>query len=136
MSNATIATAGLAVLAGTTLQAGAAGDDPLARYRWTDRVVVALAATAADPDLARQRRIFQAMRAGARDRDLVLVEAVDPTPEGAALRRRFGGSGFRAVLIGKDGGAKLDADRPLGPDDLFPLIDAMPMRQDEIGRKR
>ena len=78
--------------------------------------------------------MFQSMRPGARERDLVLVEALDGTPDGAALRARFGGHGFRAVLVGKDGGAKLDADHPLGPDDLFPLIDAMPMRRDETRR--
>ena len=111
-----------------------AGDDPLARYLWRSRVVVALAPSRADPALAAQRRAFAALGAGARERDLVLVEATDGTPEGAALRERFGGEGFRSVLVGKDGGEKLASAQPLGRDDLFPTIDAMPMRRDEIRR--
>ena len=111
-----------------------AAADPLARYLWRYRIVVALAPSRADPALAAQRRAFAALGAGAGERDLVLVEATDDTPEGAALRRRFGGDGFRSVLVGKDGGEKLAAARPLGRDDLFPTIDAMPMRRDEMGK--
>lgn len=113
-----------------------AAGDPLAPYRWTSRVLVALAPSGADAALAAQRRIFADLGAAARERDLVLVEATDDTPRGAALRRRFGGDGFRAVLVGKDGGEKLSAAAPLGRDALFPLIDAMPMRQDEMARRR
>lgn len=113
-----------------------AAGDPLQPYRWKNRVVVALAPTIDNPALQDQRRIFRDFGAEARDRDLVLVEATDDTPRGAALRRRFGGGpGFRAVLIGKDGGEKLASGTPLRRDDLFPVIDAMPMRQDEMSGK-
>lgn len=113
-----------------------AADDPLTRLRWNSRVVVALAPTRDDPGLAAQRRLFAALGAQGRERDLVLVEATDDTPEGAALRRRFGaGAGFVAILIGKDGGEKLRSHAPLGRDALFPLIDAMPMRRQEMTRR-
>lgn len=110
--------------------------DPLARYRWTTRVLVAVALDAADPALARQRRLFEAMGPEARDRDLVFVEAVGRS--GEALRRALGcePDAFAAVLVGKDGGAKLRSSDPLGADRLFPVIDAMPMRQDEARRPR
>ena len=39
---------------------------------------------------------------------------------------------FRVVLIGKDGGVKYDSTEPLGPEQLFSIIDAMPMRQQEM----
>ena len=113
-----------------------AAGDPLAPYRWRSRVLVALAPSTADPALAAQRRIFSGLGAAGRERDLVLVEATDGTPVGDALRRRFGGAGFRAVLVGKDGGEKLGAAVPLGADALFPLIDAMPMRRDEMAGRR
>ena len=125
----------LTIFAGALLPAVAA-DDPLARHRWRDRVILVLAPSEADPSLVAQRHLLAAMGRGARERDLVLVEAVDGTPDGQALRRRFGGTGFRAVLIGKDGGEKLTADHPLGADALFPLIDSMPMRQDEMKKAR
>lgn len=120
--------AALAILAAGPAQAG----DPLARYRDTHRVVLAMAADRSDPALARQRRLFAALGHEARERDLALVEVTDDMPEGTALRRRFGGAGFRAVLIGKDGGDKLVSDAPLGRDTLLATIDAMPMRRREM----
>ena len=108
--------------------------DPLATYRRAYRVVVALAPSRRDPDLAVQRRIFAALWAAAAERDLVLATYDDATPEGATLRRRFGGTGFRAILVGKDGEEKISSGRPLDRDALFPTIDAMPMRRQEMRR--
>ncbi|MGI3899006.1 MAG: DUF4174 domain-containing protein [Janthinobacterium lividum] len=127
--------AAIAVWAALPAGPARAAGDSLQVYRWKSRVVLALAPSAADPALRDQRRIFRDFGAEARQRDLVLVEATDDTPQGAALRRRFGGSGFRAVLIGKDGGEKLTSGAPLRRDDLFPVIDAMPMRQEEMIRR-
>lgn len=128
-----VSCAALAVAAAWPVRAA---DDPLAGYRWHSRVVVALAPTRDDPALATQRRLFAALGADGRERDLVLVEAPGDTPEGAALRRRFGaGTGFVAILVGKDGGEKLRSSAPLDRDALFPLIDAMPMRREEMTRR-
>ena len=116
--------------------AAGAGSDPLTPYLWTYRVVLALASSRSDPNLAAQRRIFEAIRAGARERDLVLLEATDDTPEGTVLRHRFGGgTGFLSVLIGKDGGAKASSEWPMRAGDLFATIDAMPMRRTEMMRQ-
>ena len=113
-----------------------AGEDPLTRYLWNHRVVVALASSTSDPNLSAQRRIFETVRAGARERDLALLEATDDTPEGAALRHRFGGGAdFRTVLIGKDGGAKASSEQPMQAGDVFATIDAMPMRRAEMMRQ-
>ncbi len=125
-----------AAAAALPLAVASAATDPLAQYRWNHRVVVALASSPSDPNLAAQRRIFETMRTGAGDRDLVLLEATDDTPAGAALRQRFGGgTGFITVLIGKDGGAKASSERPMSAQDVFGQIDAMPMRRAEMLRK-
>ena len=127
---------GAAVLAaaGPALAAGM-GADPLTAYRWKARVLVAVASDPADPKLAQQRALYAGMKAGARERDLVLVEAAGASPDAAALRKAFDlGPGFHAVLVGKDGGSKLTSSEPLKDAQLFPLIDAMPMRQDEMKR--
>jgi Domain of unknown function (DUF4174) len=42
---------------------------------------------------------------------------------------------FLVVLIGKDGGVKLRQDEPILAADLFALIDSMPMRKQEMGRR-
>ena len=39
---------------------------------------------------------------------------------------------FQAILVGKDGTEKLRSDAPLSADELFAVIDAMPMRQAEM----
>lgn len=117
--------------------AGAAGEDPLAGYRWKARVLVLAAGDAGDPRLAAQRQALASARTGASERDLVTVEAVGPGADAVALRRRLGlpGDAFRAVLVGKDGGAKLTSQEPIAPQRLFSTIDAMPMRQDEAKRR-
>lgn len=125
----------VAVAMAASLPAQAA-EDPLAPLRWHSRVVVALAPTRADPALAAQRHLFSALGAEGRERDLALVDATDDTPVGAVLRRRFGGRGaFLAVLVGKDGGEKLRSSAPLGREALFPVIDTMPMRVEEMMRR-
>ena len=60
-----------------------------------------------------------------------------PRESARALRARFGASksGFRAVLVGKDGGVKLNTASPLGTGAVYATIDAMPMRQNEMRRK-
>ena len=39
---------------------------------------------------------------------------------------------FEITLFGKDGGTKLSRSTLLEPEELFAIIDAMPMRRDEI----
>ncbi|WP_438344999.1 DUF4174 domain-containing protein [Methylorubrum populi] len=117
--------------------AGAAGDDPLAGYRWKSRVLVLAAGDAGDARLAAQRQALASARTGASERDLVTVEAVGKGAEAAALRRHLGlpNDAFRAVLVGKDGGAKITSEEPIPPQRLFSTIEAMPMRQDEAKRR-
>ena len=120
-------------------------DGLLDQYLWKSRVLIAFAPDANDPALARQRRVLADAAAGAGERDLVLVEvagdAARAIPGGdalagvdaAALRRRFAAPAgrFKAVLVGKDGGAKLVSAEPIPADRLFTTIDAMPMRRRE-----
>ncbi|MCW6507361.1 DUF4174 domain-containing protein [Lichenifustis flavocetrariae] len=116
------------------VSASASDGDPLSASRWKQRVLLVMAVQPGDPKLMRQRQIFRTMGAGARERDLRLVEVVGDTPRAAELRRRFDidGLAFHAILVGKDGGNKLTSDVPLDADTLFPLIDTMPMRQEEM----
>jgi hypothetical protein len=52
------------------------------------------------------------------------------------LETRFGAPAFSVVLIGKDGGEKLRRSTPLAPEELFAIVDAMPMRQAEVRTRR
>lgn len=127
----------LALAAAAATFPGLAMSEPhLDALRWTSRILVVVAPDAGDPRLARQRRIFEAARGGARARDLVWIEGAGRTAEADELRRRFGVApdAFRALLVGKDGGAKLSSAEPIAAERLFGEIDAMPMRRDEMRR--
>ncbi len=120
------------VLAAATVPAGASDLD---RYRWKSRVLV-IAAEDGDPRAAAQARIAEA--SAMRERDLVVVRAIGDGRQAAALRRRLGlpATGFRAVLVGKDGGQKLVAAEPIPAETLVATIDAMPMRREEAAGRR
>ena len=123
-----------------------ASADAMSAYHWKNRPVVVFAGQGGESSLAEQRRIFAASRAGLAERDVVVVWVTGnsvradlgpgPGMTAAQLRARFGApdNGFRIVLVGKDGGAKLTQSSPLGTAALFGTIDAMPMRRDEIRR--
>ncbi len=115
----------------------------LDHYRDHHRLIVLFAPSARDPRYARQDRLLRGETLGMRERDLLRI-AVFPrlttvdgrrsTLDPAALRLRYGvkEGDFRLLLIGKDGGVKRTATKPVAPKGLFDQIDAMPMRQAEI----
>ena len=108
--------------------------DPLALYRWNARILVVFAPNEGDPQLARQKDLLVGVGHGVAERDLVVLEAIGSSSEADRLRRKLGvpDGEFRAVLVGKDGGAKLTDTAPIAPDRLFATIDAMPMRRQEM----
>ena len=108
--------------------------DPLALYRWNARILVVFAPNEGDPQLARQKDLLVGVGHGVAERDLVVLEAIGSSSEADRLRRKLGvpDGEFRAVLVGKDGGAKLTDTAPIAPDRLFATIDAMPMRRQEV----
>lgn len=72
-----------------------------------------------------------------RDRDLVVID-FDTVHRPANLlqsRYKVARNAFTVLLIGKDGGIKLRSVEPVRPERLFAIIDAMPMRQEEMHRR-
>ena len=122
-------------LAALTATASAA---PLDAYRDRARVLVLSAPDAGDAQLKAQRAALGPVQNGVAERDLVVLEALGSGAEARALRAALGlpADSFRAVLVGKDGGAKLTAAAPIPPQRLFATIDAMPMRRSEMRERR
>jgi len=60
----------------------------------------------------------------------------EPAPSGqvSAVRKRFQieAGHFTAILVGKDGTVKHRTNTPVTPENLYALIDAMPMRRREM----
>ena len=125
--------------------------DPAAQFMrdftWKNRVLLLFAPDALHAEFRRQRQILAAVPPGLADRDLAIVTVradsgvrVDGEPgkiDAGALQRRYavGPGEFRVVLVGKDGGVKLARPQAVPATALFELIDAMPMRRDEMRRR-
>lgn len=128
------------------LPAGYAADaDPLAEHRWKHRLLLIATESAVDEDIDRMREALAARTCEIDDRDMVigwlltgagsrLGSAELTTTQATALRSRLRirPDDAQVVLIGKDGGIKARYDTPPELDEVFALIDGMPMRQAEV----
>jgi hypothetical protein len=110
-------------------------------YAWHNRLLIVFANDGSSPQLARQRALVADARAGYAERDLLPVEVVGNEVRGASdsadvLRHRYGiaRDTFRVLLIGKDGGVKIDSREPLDAQRVFGTVDTMPMRREEMQR--
>lgn len=132
---------GIAIAAGAiaATQAGAAPelfrtlpqDAPdLSDLRWEKRPVLLFAPSRDDPAYTRQMALFESARDALAERDIVVLSDTDPKAP-SKLRQGFQPGGFKLVLIGKDGGIKLEENGILTPQQLFAVIDSMPMRRRE-----
>ena len=136
----------MAILAAQTMSAQMA--NAMSTYTWNKRPLVVFAPNDQSADLVRQRAIVAAARGGLAERDMVVVTVVGdtvatelgagPSQSASALRARYGvaRTAFRALLVGKDGGVKLASGAPLTSAALFGEIDKMPMRIDEMRRRK
>lgn len=101
------------------------------------------------PQLQEQIGVIEANREGAVERKIGVIQI---TSEGAKSlfnsavnsfklaktyqNMRSKDTDFEAILIGLDGNVKLQRKRAIPIDELFNLIDSMPMRQQEIQRQK
>jgi len=117
----------------------------LAPYRWKNRILLIFAPSAEHSDYAKQVQALEGEFAGVVERDLLVAElledgdcrvgdcCIDPVSR-ALLRGNFGvePGDFVVILIGKDGTEKLWSELPVPADELFSLIDSMPIRRREM----
>ena len=117
----------------------------LDQWRWDKRVLVISAPGVDDPSFRSQLEALEGTRAEFSDRDMFLVTLLDdersmagdrPLTREAVARVRaelgIGGGNFAVRLIGKDGGTKLSQDAVVSMDEIYALIDRMPMRRREM----
>ncbi|MCU0355573.1 MAG: DUF4174 domain-containing protein [Cytophagales bacterium] len=114
----------------------------LSAYRWKNRILLVFAQNATQ--VQKQLDQWQNAADGFRERQLLVIQALDKSGVVAqnqplaladvqALRKQFNvrADEFAVVLVGKDGGEKRRWDKTVPPDEIFAVIDAMPMRQSE-----
>ncbi len=123
-------------------------DVDLARYRWKNRVVLIFAQSNSDTAHQAFWRDWSRRSEAVSDRELLLVEVFEESDSrlgdtqlsaasAVKLRSQFKiDSGTTAfILIGKDGTEKLSKES-IELDELFEVIDAMPMRQREAKSRK
>ncbi len=117
----------------------------LGDYQWENRLLVVSSPAPDEPNFARQVQQVAATSREFGERDLVLIRLatdgtslagkrkLDPT-QVEEIRAALGidAGAFAVLLVGKDGTVKLSQNTIVPMDEIYALIDEMPMRQREI----
>jgi hypothetical protein len=118
----------------------------LEKYKWKKRPLLLFSPSASNADYVRQKEILQAHTAGLAERDMMVIELVgqdkvyingaqQKRQQSLALRKKFEvpAESFAAILVGKDGTEKSRYPEAVRMEEVFGLIDQMPMRRQEKG---
>jgi hypothetical protein len=122
-----------------------ASENPLEAERWKTRPLIVLAASADDPLLMRVQAALRepANREAFVERDMVLYTVIgqqgqrNGQPLEAIATKRLllaldaGNARPQVILVGKDGGKKIQQGADADLQAIFRTIDRMPMRQNE-----
>ena len=119
----------------------------LENYLWKNRIVILFAPHDSSVLLRKQYATLKSDFRGLKERDLLLIRVVSDQVEGEEfsrgadeaqqLRRQYqiADNAFCVVLIGKDGSEKIRSNDIVSRDELYAVIDAMPMRRQEMKKK-
>ena len=120
----------------------------LSQFQWKNRLLLLFAPNRNHPLFDVLQKSIATQQTEVADRDLVIFEILesgasrmdtsDIDPQVAqSLRDKFDvrPGRFTVILVGKDGGIKLNRQDQTRLEDIFALIDAMPMRLEEMRQK-
>jgi hypothetical protein len=120
----------------------------MSTFRWQKRPLLLFAEDERDERLRRQLSAVEATRDRFDERDMVLIVILSAgisraearaltTDDADHLRASYGveGRAFALRLVGKDGGVKRQSRDVVPMETLYALIDAMPMRREEMRRR-
>ena len=141
----------LALFMGTWTGIGL-GKDPdsidLNAYQWKNRLLFLFASSEEEQAHLTLKKEIALQGKEIRDRDLLIFHVLEKGESRLGTERLSSGQAFSLrkhlsvppgqfmiILIGKDGGEKLRQDRLVELKEIFRIIDAMPMRQQEMRKK-
>ena len=110
-------------------------DTNLKVYEWSHRPVVIFANSDRDPNFISQMEFLSEDIRALQERDIIVLIDTDPNFS-SSLRKKLRPHGFAFILIGKDGQVKLRKPSPWNIREIARVIDKMPIRQQEIARKK
>lgn len=116
----------------------------LSQYQWSQRVLLVFSSVLDNVNLVQQRQLLAGQDDPLQERDLLVIQVIpghavfingektDYQPAQFMKHFMVDKLGFYVVLIGKDGGKKLETTSVLEIQRIYDTIDAMPMRQREM----
>jgi len=117
-------------------------------YQWKNRLLLLFASSEEDQAYLTLKKEIDRQAMEVKDRDLLVFYVLERgesrldqerlSPDQALfLRKRLSvpPGRFTIVLIGKDGGEKIRQESSVDLKEIFAIIDAMPMRQQEMKKK-
>ena len=110
-------------------------DTNLKVYEWSHRPIVIFANSDRDPNFISQMEFLSEDIRALQERDIIVLIDTDPNLS-SSLRKKLRPHGFAFILIGKDGQVKLRKPSPWNIREIARVIDKMPIRQQEITRKK
>lgn len=122
------------------MQAQVNKDMNLEAYKWEKRLLLLFAPTMNDAELGRQKELVRRSQSGIAERQLEVLELV-PGGNAATMRedllRKFGveAERYTLLLIGKDGQEKFRTQKAVPLEEVFKIIDQMPMRREEMRKQ-
>lgn len=121
--------------------------DSLNALQWEKRPLLLFAKSRSFAPLDQQVDLLRSYRPDLEDRDMVVLSTTGRQETSSAigyvsinrgtarqLKKRFepADRGLTVILVGKDGGEKARWQQVVDPQVIFDIIDAMPMRQNEM----
>lgn len=109
-------------------------------YKWENRLLLLFAPDQNHADFSKQNNAISKNTQGMAERDLLVLE-LTPTGKHAGQRKellaKFGveESAYTLILLGKDGLEKYRSQEPLPMEEIFRIIDQMPMRRQEMRKQ-
>ena len=100
------------------------------------RVVALYTHDTNNPAYLQQLRLLAADEPGLNERDLIVQKFIYNETTAHRFRAKIINSDFTFILIGKDGGEKYRSTTVVPLKQLYALIDAMPMRVEEMRGKK
>ncbi len=120
----------------------------LKEYEWRNRLLLLFTPSLDGPGYLKLNEDLSRQKEEVMDRDLLVLHILEsgettlgnlPLAEGSGdyLREKFSikPGTFTVLLIGRDGGVKLRREGQVKLQEIFSLIDSMPMRQREMREK-
>ena len=106
---------------------------PLKDHLWKNRVIITFSASVKEPERLALQKQMEEKACAFTDRNLVHIDLLQGSEDFDEMSQQFAvsSSGFQLLLLGKDGGVKLRSSTA-SLEDIFSLIDTMPMRRSEM----